>query len=279
MKLLNRQVEHRYLDALAIIFAVVLIAGSIFGYTRFLAVETAKREFALKQKTAAATIAEFDRIMGDRDSFLAVAARVDLNLASVAGKVTNSIAQKEAWDKDAAAMVASYTAEAAAVKAHNDAENAKYKSDPRYTTRDYWTLPSNPGTPAAISVEFSAETAAVIAAAAEVETFRAELKKTEAGYKNNESKTIFKNLYKSVEALESALERDAVILGNLVTTGKQGQFVNEAKADLIQYNAEDEWLKACRSKAVDFIKDHNLDLVDYDVPGGSDANPQDKSLL
>lgn len=279
MNLSNHRVEHPYLDIMALVFAAVVVVGSIIGYTGFRQAEQAKAIFADKQKTASRTIAEFDRVMAARDEFLTIAANADATMTGIAAKVADGAAQKAAWNNDAAAMQASYNAEVAAIKAHNDAESARYKADPRYTSRDYWTFPSSPGSPAPITIEFSAESAALAANAAEVAAFKAALKKTESGYKNDEVTTIYRDLFKSVDALDSALKRGTEILGQMVTNGKEGQIVNMAKADLIKYNSEDEWLKACRIKAEDFIKANNLDLIDYDVPGGTDANPQDKSLL
>lgn len=279
MNLSNRQVEHPYLDILAMVFVAVIVIGSILGFLRFQEVEKARVAFAQKQKNAAQTISEFDRVMRSRGEFLAVAAKTDATLAAISKKVTDSAAQKTAWDNDAAAMQASYDAEAASIKAHNDAENAKYKADPRYTTRDYWTLPSNPGSPAPLSLDFSAEIAALNANKADLSAFISGLKKEEIGYKMDETKTIFRDLYKSAEALDSAQNRNIEIAGGLVSSGKQGQVLNEAKADLLKYNSEDEWLKALRVLAVDFIKANSLELGDYDLPGGTDVNPADKSQL
>jgi hypothetical protein len=279
MNLSNRKVEHPYLDIMTVVFAAVLIVGSILGYTRFQDVEKAKTAFSLKQKTAAEGIAEFDRVMQSREAFLAVSARADATLASISAKIADSASQKAAWDKDAAAIQASYDDQVAAIKAHNDAENAKYKADPRYTTRDYWTFPANPGSPNGLTVDFSGESTALSANETEVSAFLAELKKTESSYKNADVKAIYLNLSKSAEALDSGLKRDLEILSQLVTTGKEGQIVNTAKADLMKVNSEDEWLKTARARALDFIKANNLELIDYDLPGGTDANPSDKSLL
>lgn len=279
MNLSNRQVEHPYLDILAIILAAVIIVGSVLGFTRFQEVEKSRIAFALKQKNAAKTITEFDRVMERRDEFLAMVARTDATLDGISKKISDSIAQKQGWEKDEDAIQASYDAEVAAIKAHNDAENAKYKTDPRYTTRDYWTFPSHPGLPAPLSLDFSADLAALTENYNEVGAFLDTLKKADSGYKMDETKALHRDLIKAVDTLDSALERNLEVMDSLVSTGKQGQIVNEAKAELLRYNVEDEWLKAFSVLAADFIESNNLDLFDYDLPGGTDVDPADKSQI
>jgi hypothetical protein len=47
----------------------------------------------------------------------------------------------------------------------------------------------------------------------------------------------------------------------------------------MEYNTEDVSLKRFHEKALSFVKNHRLDVKDYELPTGADVKPQDKSNL
>ncbi len=279
MKLMNRQVEHPYLDVMALLLVIVVIGGSIFGFTRFRAVEVAKQALADKQKLRSISIGRFDSLMTLREEFLAVSSRTDSALSAVGDKVISAVGAKQAWDQEYDDNMATFQEQVAAVKAHNDAEDARYRSDPRYRQRDYWTLPSPPAAPAAIAVDFSPEIIRLETESASVKQYVTKVRAAQDKYSNADVNQIYAALRRSAEEMDSAVDRDLDILRDVVTVGKEGQVVSAIKADMLKYDAEDASLAIVNSKAVAFVKAQGLDIKDYDLPGGSDANPADKSRL
>lgn len=279
MKLLNRQVEHPYLDALALLLVLIILGGSAFGYSRFLAVEAVKKQQSAKQQQRRTLISRFDKLMRLRDQFLVVSLDTDTVLGAVGNKVLENIAATEAWDKQFQADQAAFQDQVAAVKAHNAEEDNKYKTDPRYATRNYWTLPTPPSPPNPLSVDFTADIAALGARQTAIKAYIATLRQSQTEFESVELKPIYLALYKAAGDLSSAVARDVDILGGVVKDDVQGRVVNVAKSDMLKYNAQDAGLRSLNTKAVAFIKAQGLRLKDYDVPGGSDANPSDKSVL
>ncbi len=279
MKLMNRQVEHPYLDVMALLLVIVVIAGSVLGFTRFRAVEAAKQELAAKQKQRAASVGRFDSLMTQRDEFLAVSLRTDLVLKAVGDKVSTAVGAKQTWDQEYDSNMATFQEQVAAVKAHNDAEDARYHSDPRYRQRDYWTLPSPPAPPAALTLDFSSEIVRLETESAAVKRYVAKIRAAQEKYSNADVNQIYGALRRSAEDMDDAVDRDLEIMRDIVTTGREGQVINAIKADMLKYNAEDANLIVVNSKAVAFAKAQGLEIKDYDLPGGSDADPSDKSRL
>lgn len=279
MKLMNRQVEHPYLDVMALLFIIVIVAGSGFGYTRFRAVETAKQQLAAQQKQRRLNIERFDELMKLRDRFLAVSVRTDAVLAAVGDKVINGVGAKQAWDQQSDSDTAAFQDQVTAVKAHNDAEDARYYSDPRYSLRDYWTMPSPPAPPMALTLDFSPEITGLQAESIANKAYLTEIRAAQAKYSNPDLRQIYVALRRAAEDMDSAVNGDIEILQSVVITGREGQIVNESKANTLKYNVEDVSLKLTNLKAVAFVKAQGLDIKDYDLPGGSDANPADKSRL
>jgi hypothetical protein len=194
--------------------------------------------------------------------------------------VKDGLAQKDAWDEQAAAIEADYQADIAAIKAHNDAEDEKYRTDPRYRQRDYWTYPIHPAQPPSLSIEFSSEKARLVERLGELSAYIEALTAKRSEYSgNDELKRIFNDLLQASRDMEFALKRNTELLDTLVVTAKEGEIVSGAKADLLRYDSEDKRLKACAKKIADFIKNHELKTEDYDVPGGTDVDPADKSQL
>jgi len=264
MRIFKRHIEHPYLDALALIFVIVLVAGSVFGYTRFQAVEQAKRDLALNKATERKALEEFESLLAMRAEFMTVIAVTDAAQNAAKAKVADGIAQKNAWDAQAAAIESDYQASVAAVRAHNDAETAKYRADPRYS-RDIWSAPSLPGQPAPINIDFAAEIAGLEKARTELAGFKKTFTAARGGYTTSELKAMYADLLKSVEDTLSMVDRNIEILGSLAVSGKEGVIVNDARADLLKYDSENEGLEAFASKALRFIDAHDLDAGDYDL--------------
>ncbi len=279
MKIGDKNIEHPYLDIFAVILVIVLIAGSWLGYRSYSAAQSRREKQAASQKAQKERLGAFRNLMESRTEFLTLNAQVDSTLNQVKSKIDANLANQENWDKEWAALQSSYSGQVEAVKAHNAEEDAKYKADPRYTNRDYWSYPSYPSPPPPIAVDFAAEINALTAQTAVLTDYIKTLGKLSGRFADVEINPLYKDLLAAAEATQTAGERDIEILGGIVISGEQGAIVNDAKADLMKYNAGDSSLKAMTKKILAFIKENDLDLDDYEVPGGVDTNPSDKSNL
>jgi hypothetical protein len=279
LKFMNRQVEHPYLDTLALLLVVVVLGGSVFGYTRFLASEEAKEQQATRLQQRRQLIDKFDKFMRLRDQFMALSLSADTTLGAIGDKVLTNVAAVQAWDQQYQAGQATFQDQVAGVRAHNAAEDAKYKADPRYTTRNYWPMPTPPDPPAPLSVDFTAETATLKVRAGEIKAYQDTLRAAQSDFSQVELKTLYQDLLRATGDMYSEVTRDIDILGSVVIDAPEGRIVNVVKTDLLKYNAQDPGVKAGNAQAVAFIKAQGLRLKDYDVPGGSDLNPNDMSRL
>lgn len=279
MRLFNREFKHPYLDVFACLLVIVLLGGSVLGYLSYKTAQDAKTRLAKEHEQEQETVRTFVTLMTKHDEFIVLVFDIDSTLMQAKAKIESNLAAQEAWDDEWASRQADYQQEVDAVKAHNKAEDDKYHSDPRYTQRNYWPAPAFPGPPAPISVDFSAEIAALNGQSAELKLFLTGFKKISGDFKAEEIRPMYRNLLVSAEELRSALDRDIDILNKIVSDDDQGQVVSSTKADLMKYNTEDVALKGFHEKALAFVKNHQLDVKDYELPTGADAKPQDKSNL
>ncbi len=275
----EKNIEHPYLDTLAILFVVALIAGCGLWYQSFKTAEAVKAKLVAEQRNEKKLVKTFEKFMENRAGFLALTTQVDSSLAQVKAKIDASLGAKKEWDSTWADRQAAYQTEAASVKAHNAAEDAKYKSDPRYQTRDYWQFPSYPAPPEKISVDFNDEIKLLTTESQKLKDYITALKIQSGSFKDPGINLMYSDLLKTAEAGKTAVDRDIEILGNIVIGAEEGNIANDAKADLIKYNAVDNGLRSVNQEAVEFIKKYGLVFKDYDVPGGNDATPTDKSTL
>lgn len=264
---------------LAVILVVVLIAGAGFWYRSYFVAQKERERQVVSQKAQRARVNAFRNLMESRTAFLVLNAQVDGVLVQIKSKISANVADQKRWDEEWTGLQLSYSSQVEAAKAHNDAETAKYKEDPRYTNRDYWSYPVYPSPPPPITVEFGTETNALTAQGAALEEFIKGLKKSSGTYKDDVINPMYRDLLDAAEATLSAVERDINVLGGIVISGSQGAIVNEARVDLLEYGAGDDSLKALAKKALAFIEEADLDEADYEVPGGADTNPSDKSNL
>lgn len=279
MKILNHEFKHPYLDVVAVLLLIVLTGGSAFGYISYRRAEEAKAELAAKKRGEQQAVRSFESLEEKHNEYIALVYDIDVTLMQAKSKIENNLAAQEAWDDEWDSRQAAYKQEVDTVRAHNEAEDAKYLNDPRYTQRDYWPAPAFPVMPGSLSVEFSAEISALNAQSAQLKTWLGKLKKDSSDFSSEEIKPIYRALLNSGEELKSALNRDIDILNKIVTDEDKGQVVSSAKADLMKYNAEDDGLKRFHAKALAFVKNHGLDLKDFELPGGADTKPEDKSNL
>ncbi len=275
----DRHIEHPYLDVFAVILIIVLIAGSLLGYRSYSLAQAQRAKEAANQKAQRARVSAFHNLMESRTEFLTLTAQVDGTLAQIKSKVDANLADQKKWDDEREARQTSYASQVESVKDHNAAEDAKYKADPRYTNRDYWSYPAYPSSPSPIRVDFNAEINFLTAENTALEEYVKDLRKSAGSFTDAKINPMHKDLVGAAEATQAAVTRDIEILGGIVSSGEQGAIVNDVKADLIKYNAGDHLLKTLTKKALAFIDDNSLNKAGYEVPGGADTNPSDKSNL
>jgi hypothetical protein len=274
-----KKIEHPYLDLIALVLVIVMVAGAGVWYRSFSVAQAERQKQSASVKAQKARVGAFNGLMESRTAFLVLNSQVDGTLGQVKSKIDNNVADQKHWNDEWARSISSFEGQVAAVVAHNEAEDAKYKADPRYTSRDYWSYPNRPSPPPPITVEFSTEIASLTAQAAGLKGYLKELEKSSGKYSDASISPIYRDLVAAAEATLSATEKDIEILGGIAVPGDQGTVVNEAKSDLMKFGAGDPALKALNKKALAFIKEAGLDKADYEVPGGADSNPSDKSNL
>lgn len=279
MSVSKKPLVHPYLDSIVAIFLLFVFFGTVFLLLSIRVTDIAKQTQAKEARLTEARIEDFNQFMESRSLFLAINAQDDLTLAQVKTKSDASLAAKAAWHEEWDSRQAGYTEEVAAVKAHNDAEQAKFRADPRYINMEIWTYPSFPQLPADISVDFNPEISQLTAELQELNKYISDLKTMRNRNTDEEVGLLYTALLKSAETYRAAFSDDIDLVKNILMNGEEGVFVNEAKAGLLKYNAGDEGIKTMNRIVLAFIEKYSLDKANYEVAGGTDSNPNDKSSL
>jgi hypothetical protein len=279
MNINKKALVHPYLDSFVAIFLLFIFFGTVFLLLSIRVTDIAKETQAKEASLTKARIRAFNQLMESRSVFLTINAQDDTTLAQAKTKIDASLVAKAAWHEEWDGRQAGYTEEVAAVKAHNDAEQAKFREDPRYINMDIWTFPSFPPLPADISVDFSPEISQLMVELQELDEYINELKDARNRNADEEVGLRYTSLLKSAETYRTAFSDDIDLIKNILINGEEGVFVNETKAGLIKYSAGDEGIKALNKIVLVFIEKYSLEKADYEVSGGADSNPNDKSDL